>query len=325
MKNLIKFSAIVVGLLVPHLSGAQNTFPSSGTVNLGTSTATGSQGIIIIGKNDARIKLIADDNNVGEYYNPFISFSQDVGLVNSVIGNVGNAGKDPQNVTYSSTKQNAFFIGTKTAYPLQLGTNQTVRFTVASNGNVGIGTTAPTAQLEVNNEIFVKASNQSWQNDTGKGIYMRFSSSGSQNATYFQSYDRSSSTAYPLNFYASNYDFGGGAVSIGTTTVPSGYKLAVAGKAIMEEIKVELNTNWPDYVFSDDYQLTSLSQLETYVEENKHLPGIPSQKEVQEEGILLGEMQGKLLEKIEELTLYMIELKNENEALKARMEKLEKE
>lgn len=107
-----------------------------------------------------------------------------------------------------------------------------------------------------------------------------------------------------------------GEVGIGTSTIPSGYKLAIQGKAIMEEIKVELNTNWPDYVFSDNYQLGSLAELEAYVQENKHLPGMPSKKEVEQEGILVGEMQGKLLEKIEELTLYVIELKKEIEALK---------
>ncbi len=290
MKNLIKFSSIVVGLLVPHLSGAQNTFPSSGTVNLGTSTATGSQGIIIIGKNDARIKLIADDNNVGETYNPFVSFSQDGGLVNSVIGHVGNAGKDPQNVTYSSTKQNAFLIGTKTAYPLQLGTNQTVRFTVAADGNVGIGTTSPERGLHLQDGRFLIS-----HSSNSPTIFFR---DDADNDEFAWSFSRNSNRLdLEINGVDTHSFLKNGNVGIGTNTVPTGYKLAVAGKAIMEEIKVELNSNWPDYVFADNYQLGSLSELESYVKENKHLPGIPNQKEVQEEDIMVGEMQGKTLRK----------------------------
>ncbi len=97
------------------------------------------------------------------------------------------------------------------------------------------------------------------------------------------------------------------------------------GKAIMEEIKVEINTNWPDYVFADDYQLSSLAELEIYVKENKHLPGMPSQKEVEKEGILLGEMQGKLLEKIEELTLYLIGQNEKNDRQEKEIQSLRRE
>lgn len=84
------------------------------------------------------------------------------------------------------------------------------------------------------------------------------------------------------------------------------YKLDVAGTIRAEEVKIE-NANWPDYVFSKDYQLPSLSEVSKHIEENKHLPGIPSAKEVEENGVGLGEMNVKLLQKIEELTLYMIQ------------------
>lgn len=85
------------------------------------------------------------------------------------------------------------------------------------------------------------------------------------------------------------------------------YKLAVAGKMVCEEVKVELRTSWPDYVFDNNYKLEPLANVEKFINQNKHLPNIPSAKEVEKSGIELGEMNRKLLEKIEELTLYIIE------------------
>jgi hypothetical protein len=102
-----------------------------------------------------------------------------------------------------------------------------------------------------------------------------------------------------------------GNVGIGTRDT-KGYRFAVAGSAIAEEVVVKLQANWPDYVFEAGYKLPSLLELQLYIAQNKHLPGIPSANEVNESGIALGEMNVKLLKKIEELTLYLIELKKEN-------------
>ncbi len=103
-----------------------------------------------------------------------------------------------------------------------------------------------------------------------------------------------------------------GNVSIGTKD-GQGYKLAVKGHMIAEEIVVKLHANWPDFVFTKDYGLMSLDEVASFIEENNHLPNIPSANKVSEEGINLGEMDAKLLQKIEELTLYVIQLKKENE------------
>lgn len=111
-----------------------------------------------------------------------------------------------------------------------------------------------------------------------------------------------------------------GNVGIGTTS-PS-HKLAVNGSIRAKEVIVD--TGWSDYVFAKGYRLASLTEVERHIEQNGHLPGIPSAKEVAEHGVSVGEMQSKLLAKIEELTLHQITLEKENRALRERMTALEK-
>ncbi len=104
---------------------------------------------------------------------------------------------------------------------------------------------------------------------------------------------------------------GGGNVGIGTHT-PGNFKLAVEGTIGAREVKVT-TAAWADFVFHPTYKLRTLGEVEQFIKTNNHLPEIPTEAEVKENGIGLGEMNAKLLQKIEELTLYMIELKNENE------------
>ena len=102
----------------------------------------------------------------------------------------------------------------------------------------------------------------------------------------------------------------GGSVGIGTSlnANPNNYKLAVNGTIGAKEVKVEISSQtWADYVFEPTYQLPTLTQVESYIKKNKHLPDVPSAKEVEKEGIDLGKMDATLLKKIEELTLYVIE------------------
>ena len=99
-------------------------------------------------------------------------------------------------------------------------------------------------------------------------------------------------------------------LAINTKNLPTDtdYVLAVGGKMVAEEVKVTLQTSnaWPDYVFTSAYNLPSLKEVETHINEKGHLKNIPSAAEVEENGIVLGDMNAKLLEKIEELTLYTI-------------------
>jgi len=116
------------------------------------------------------------------------------------------------------------------------------------------------------------------------------------------------------------------------------FMLAVDGKIVASEIVILCNKTdnnqgltkderwqeWPDYVFGGSYKLIPLNILEKNIKENKRLPGIPSAADVENNGINIGEFQSKLLLKIEELTLYIIEINKDNERLKERVKKLEK-
>lgn len=101
---------------------------------------------------------------------------------------------------------------------------------------------------------------------------------------------------------------GGGQVGVGTDDVPSGYRFAVDGNMIAERVRVRLSQNWPDYVFQEDYPLLPLVDLQQNISKNGHLPNIPDAATMAEEGQDLGEMQVKMMEKIEELTLYILQL-----------------
>jgi hypothetical protein len=124
--------------------------------------------------------------------------------------------------------------------------------------------------------------------------------------------------------YAAGDSYVSGDLRVGNTAEVTGFRVSVDGKMICEELKVQLSQNWPDYVFADDYSIMNLNDLEEYIKTENHLPGIPSAAEIEAaDGIMLGEMQRVTVEKLEELTLYILELKKENDLLKERVEALE--
>ena len=215
------------------------------------------------------------------------------------------------------------------------------------DGKVGIGTTTPSKKLEINGSININAPSDAYvglfQNNNvnltlggtsgsqpriylygsasptnpGKisiltpGNITLGSNSGSEPRIYFYS---SLSPTSPGSLYiaAPGNIIMNGFLGIGTTN-PT-YPLSVNGT--IRSKKVIVNTGWSDFVFEDDYNLMPLHKLEKFISKNKHLPEIPSAKEVEENGISLGDMDASLLQKIEELTLYVIELQKQVDELK---------
>jgi hypothetical protein len=118
-------------------------------------------------------------------------------------------------------------------------------------------------------------------------------------------------------------------ITVGTgVTIPAGstYKMAIGGGILTEKVRVATNgtTFWADFVFDKNYKLRPLSEVETYIKSNNHLPEIPSTADVTKNGIDLAETQALLLQKVEELTLYVIEQNKKIAKLEGKVRKLSK-
>ncbi len=186
-------------------------------------------------------------------------------------------------------------------------TGEPVYFGFLNNGKVmidgvlGVGTITPQARLHVNGGDFKLSGGHAYI-DQGNLTLLQgnaFINKGN------------------LNIGQGDAWINQGKLGIGVNPAnQGGYRLAVCGKVICKGIRVQKNVVWCDYVFEKDYKLMPLEDLQEYVQKNKHLPDIPTTSQVQEEGIELAEMNALLLKKIEELTLYIFELKKEIEELK---------
>jgi len=182
--------------------------------------------------------------------------------------------------------------------------------------NVGIGNASPSASLEVATPIFTQGvSNNAQKWSTGNPSYeLKLQTIWSNQGINQEIIQRYNNVDYKsLVFFAGN-------VGIGISN--PNVKLAVNGTIRSKEVQVNL-LDWPDYVFKKEYNLPTLEEVERHINEKGHLENIPSEEEVLKDGIYLGEMNAKLLQKIEELTLYMIEMKKENVEMRERLTRLE--
>jgi len=205
--------------------------------------------------------------------------------------------------------------------------------TFPTTGNVGIGTTTPGAELSFRSiTVGTEPVGITWHSSAPQ-TYGIHRTSGTWVAPNYQQLRVSWTTGIlldPGSAYAKSYvDIVGGGLRVTSGNVgigivdTKGYKLAVNGNIRAQEIKVE-TSGWPDYVFARDYQLPSLQETENHIKEKGHLPGIPSAEEVKVNGVDLGEMNAKLLKKIEELTLHLIEQEKKNNAQTQTIQRMEK-
>ncbi len=213
------------------------------------------------------------------------------------------------------------------------------RMRVDYNGNVGIGTSKPGHNLDISNNSALR--NVGVELDashyTGTGTshsFIQFKTPnfktdntltngaaeiGLSNANGALYITRKTNVGVNSNgiILDKNANVGIGTISTG------GHKLAVEGSIGAREVKVE-TTSWPDYVFTNEYKLPSLQEVERHIKSKGHLKNIPSAKQVKANGIKLGEMNKKLLEKIEELTLYTIQQEKAIETQNKKIDKQEK-
>ncbi len=295
-----KLQFIVTISLVSFLTvNAQvtNSFPDDGNVGIGTTTPSSKLEVKSTTGNDAEIHINAGSSGDQS----IIRFLDQGQRTWGFLSNYPNTGKF-------------------SLYNYQSNTNSIV---LDSNGNVGIGTKNPTGLLEIQ---------QVDDPNSDKGLIISELNNSQQIRLHLAD---NTSGEYGFLLLGGNTTLRGngqpsffeGAIGIGTTTLSS-YQLAVKGKIRAEEIKVE--TGWADYVFKENYDLPTLKEVEEHIKEKGHLINIPSAKEVEENGIQLGEMNKLLLEKIEELTLYTLQQqkqlslqKEKNKSLEERLAKLE--
>ncbi|RBL88123.1 hypothetical protein [Chitinophaga flava] len=189
------------------------------------------------------------------------------------------------------------------------------RFTIDNNGQTGIGTITPASQLHLASDQHHALTISRANGTYGFRIYRNASTGtisfqiGISATPVWETKMQIGEGEGPNTSLLLNPT--GGKVGIGTTTPQA--TLAVNGDLFAKKVKVTLD-GWPDYVFDPSYSLPSLGQLENFIKEHKHLPEIPSAKEVSEQGLDLGQNQANLLRKIEELTLYMIDQHKKMEA-----------
>lgn len=212
--------------------------------------------------------------------------------------------------------------GTNNLYISGDGSFNNKYVTFQEGGNVGIGTTSPNSKLEVNGDFNVGGQaiieadlNIETTNGTPK-IYSRFGQLNLKKNIAFTMYGDDNTDRFSfMTDYGNSGTYSerlvimaqSGNVGIGVVSPDS--KLVVDGRVKSEEVKVEIIAgSAPDYVFSADYDLRTLDETRKYIEENKHLPEIPSANEMETHGIDLGVMNMRLLKKVEELTLYQLEL-----------------
>ncbi|WP_291141818.1 hypothetical protein [Flavobacterium sp. UBA7680] len=230
--------------------------------------------------------------------------------------------------------KNVFFAITLFATSLSFGQiytqNGIILATTTPNNNVGVGIIDPASKFQVIGDICSSGANQKIGFDTNdkftvtSGTVARYGMSISKNQ--FNEPIVSHSGYFGINFFTNDVarikiDIGG---NVGIGSVSPDEKLTVKGKIHAEEVRVDLLVP-ADYVFEKyysgssvlkaDYTMPTLAEIEKYTKENNHLPNVPSAREIKEKGLQLGEMSNILLQKIEELTLYIIEQNKKIEAL----------
>ncbi|MBS7256145.1 hypothetical protein [Flavobacterium branchiicola] len=330
----MKKCALLLLLLTFHLNFAQNTFPTNDNVGIGTlntvSKLTVNGSLTINGglnNMTSRPSVSATTLANGEirgYSNT--ANGADDGFLRLSAGGGANAVKSYIDLSGYSTIPDMMS-------NIVFGTYGAERMRINSNGDVGIGTNNPKGLLDVKKtslnaggQAVVNIIGSTWAGDGasivlnqlwndryyktiidnyGGGTYAQTGSGLKIQTSYWNGSNISAITSLVLSPEG----------NLGLGVLNPNNKLDVNGTIHSKEVKVDM-TGWSDFVFKKEYNLPTLEQVEKHIADKGHLENIPNEEEVLKNGVNLGEMNAKLLQKIEELTLYMIEMKKENEEMK---------
>lgn len=319
----------LISIFLSFFSGysvsAQNSFPADGNAGIGAVTSTSRLNIVSNGMNG--LSLSGNDQS---YMGPDLYLSRtnsesSVGKSPSI--QFGDGATHYTSLIQSYKGQLQFF--------QWVGADWFESMHINDSGNVGIGTSKPTSTLTVNGNFAVGTGGNNFSYNGSADVNLTFATRGAGGRAMVHD----SGNTLTLN-YAGDFSGGtnigkytfltesptgtsyltGGSVAIGTQNT-NGYKLAVNGSVIATSITVK-QYPWADYVFKENYNLMSLPALKRYVQLNCHLPEIPSEKEIRENGLNIGELNKLCVKKIEELTLYVIQQNEETKKIKENSESL---
>jgi hypothetical protein len=316
-------------------SGYPSALVNGGPSGESASITTTGSFPLTLGTNNAARVTIANGGNVGiGTMSPVNKLEVDISSANTNYGSVGSGdlGLFLKNTSATNNNFNMISFGDASGYGIAhvgavikdhtshagnlifatkpSGSSLVERMRIDENGNVGVGTASPAGKLDIN-----AGSQYAIRTLTSSRYVIEVRNTSDTDGGWWLVNDPNGSLALHENSVGDQFTIKpGGNVGIGTTSPDA--KLAVSGQVHAQEVKVSVTVPGPDYVFEKDYKLTSLEEIKDYIDQNKHLPEVPSAKEMEKNGIQLGEMNMLLLKKIEELTLHVIELKRENAELK---------
>ena len=267
----------------------ENGGSSNSHYALQTATAGGGKSFSVTNAGNVGVGVLVPQSRLELKDSQDASFNSGIGITRSSAAQTG----------FINMVGGAFNMVTPTGLPTKFRNGTTTNLTILGNGRVGMGVESPEANLH----IFDSPSGQTAVNVTGLFI----ENAGSSNGYYaFQTATVGGGKSFSIT--------NAGNVGIGTTTPNN--KLEVNGTIRSKKVLVQASP-WPDYVFDSDYKLRSLKEVEAHIKVNKHLPEVPSAKEVEAQGLDLAEMNMLLMKKVEELTLYLIQENKEKEEMKA--------
>lgn len=326
LSNTVGYSNTFIGVNAGRRSLA------NGNAYIGTASGINT----ITGNNNTGLGTLTGQDNVSGSQNTFVGFSSGSKLMsgdyNTFIGALTGVASSASNITNATaigantelTISNSIVLGNNAS--VGIGTNDPV-----TNGAklviVGAGNNANVLQLRnIPTRNTVNGLRQLFADETGNLVTFQMTTTANSSPEVKSMANSLNTTLWTSNEsgFLKNNNNRGVVIGEGINSLPEGYNLYVSEGILTEQVKVALkNTeDWADHVFSKKHQLMPLQKVEDYIKKYQHLPNIPSAAEMVISGNDLHQTDTKLLEKIEELTLYMIELKKENQQMKQEIESL---